>query len=37
MSGFFQPPLDGLADDPFMRDGDDRLIRRRIRSPELPA
>jgi len=28
MSGFFQPPLDGLADDPFMRDGDDRLIRR---------
>jgi hypothetical protein len=28
MSGFYQPPLDGLADDPFMRDGDDRLIRR---------
>ena len=28
MSGYFQPPLDGLADDPFMRDGDDRLIRR---------
>ncbi|MEI9987984.1 MAG: hypothetical protein WDN69_35700 [Aliidongia sp.] len=28
MTGFYQPPLDGLADDPFMRDGDDRLIRR---------
>jgi hypothetical protein len=28
MSSFYQPPLDGLADDPFMRDGDDRLIRR---------
>ena len=28
MSGFYQPPLDGLADDPFMRDGNDRLIRR---------
>jgi hypothetical protein len=28
MPGFYQPPLEGLADDPFMRDGDDRLIRR---------
>lgn len=28
MSGYYQPPLDGLADDPFMRDGNDRLIRR---------
>ena len=28
MSGFYQPPLQGLADDPFMRDGNDRLIRR---------
>jgi hypothetical protein len=28
MPGFYQPPLHGLADDPFMRDGDDRLIRR---------
>jgi hypothetical protein len=28
MADFFQPPLDGSADDPFMRDGEDRLIRR---------
>jgi hypothetical protein len=29
MTRFFQPPLDGpIADDPFMRDGEDRLIRR---------
>jgi hypothetical protein len=28
MSRFFQPPLDGQADDPFMRNGEDRLIRR---------
>jgi hypothetical protein len=28
MSGFYQPPLDGHHDDPFMRDGDNRLIRR---------
>jgi hypothetical protein len=28
MTGFFQPPLHGLAEDPFMRDGDDKLIRR---------
>ena len=28
MTQFFQPPLDGMADDPFMRDGNDRLIRR---------
>lgn len=28
MSGFFQPLLDGKADDPFMRDGNDKLVRR---------
>ena len=28
MSQFFQPPLHGMADDPFMRDGNDKLIRR---------
>ncbi len=28
MTRFFRPPLDGVDDDPFMRDGDDRLIRR---------
>lgn len=28
MSQFYRPPLDGLAEDPFMRDGEDRLIRR---------
>lgn len=28
MSDFYRPPLDGRVDDPFMRDGDDRLIRR---------
>ncbi len=28
MTQFYQPLLDGLADDPFMRDGDDKLIRR---------
>lgn len=28
MSRFYRPPLDGQVDDPFMRDGDDKLIRR---------
>ncbi len=28
MSRFYSPPLDGRQDDPFMRDGEDRLIRR---------
>ena len=28
MSAFYRPPLDGRVDDPFMRDGTDRLIRR---------
>jgi hypothetical protein len=28
VSRFFQPPFDGIADDPFMRDGEERLIRR---------
>ena len=28
MSQFYRPPLDGTEDDPFMRDGDDKLIRR---------
>ena len=28
MTGYYQPPLDGQTDDPFMRDGNDRLIRR---------
>ncbi len=28
MTRFYQPPLDGHEDDPFMRDGENRLIRR---------
>jgi hypothetical protein len=28
MTRFYHPPLDGSSDDPFMRDGEDRLIRR---------
>ena len=29
MPGFYRPPLDGrLEEDPFARDGDDKLIRR---------
>ena len=28
MTGFFRPPLDGREEDPFARDGEDRLIRR---------
>jgi hypothetical protein len=28
MPDFYKPPLDGTEDDPFMRDGDDKLIRR---------
>lgn len=28
MSAFYRPPVDGAIDDPFMRDGNDRLIRR---------
>ena len=28
MTGFYRPPLDGLEEDPFARDGEDRLIRR---------
>lgn len=28
MSRFYRPPLDGTEDDPFMRDGEDKLIRR---------
>jgi len=28
MAGFYRPPLDGLEEDPFARDGEDRLIRR---------
>ena len=28
MSEFYRPPLDGRVDDPFMRDGEDQLIRR---------
>jgi hypothetical protein len=28
MTRFYQPPLTGAHDDPFMRDGEDRLIRR---------
>ena len=28
MSGFYRPPLDGFEEDPFARDGEDRLIRR---------
>ena len=28
MPGFYRPPLDGLEEDPFARDGEDKLIRR---------
>jgi hypothetical protein len=28
MTRFYEPPLHGAHDDPFMRDGEDRLIRR---------
>lgn len=28
MTSFYRPPLDGAEEDPFARDGDDRLIRR---------
>src|SRR5712692_3532714 len=28
MTGFYRPPLDGLEEDPFARDGEDKLIRR---------
>ncbi len=28
MSGFYRPPLDGVEEDPFSRDGDDKLTRR---------
>ncbi|MGC2414966.1 MAG: hypothetical protein WA459_19990 [Stellaceae bacterium] len=28
MTGFYHPPLDGFEEDPFARDGEDRLIRR---------
>jgi hypothetical protein len=28
MPGFYRPPLDGREEDPFARDGDDKLIRR---------
>jgi hypothetical protein len=28
MSQFYEPPLDGQEDDPFMRDGEGKLIRR---------
>jgi hypothetical protein len=28
MSRFYRPPLDGTEEDPFARDGDDKLIRR---------
>jgi hypothetical protein len=28
MSRFYRPPLDGPEEDPFARDGDDKLIRR---------
>ena len=28
MTGFYRPPLTGLEEDPFARDGEDRLIRR---------
>jgi hypothetical protein len=27
MIQFYQPPLDGSEEDPFVRDGDDKLIR----------
>jgi hypothetical protein len=28
MTSFYRPPLDGSEEDPFARDGDDKLIRR---------
>ena len=28
MPSFYRPPLDGMEEDPFARDGEDRLIRR---------
>jgi hypothetical protein len=28
MSRFYRPPLDGTEEDPFARDGDDKLVRR---------
>ena len=28
MPNFYRPPLDGNEEDPFARDGDDKLIRR---------
>jgi hypothetical protein len=28
MNRFYHPPLDGLEEDPFARDGEDKLIRR---------
>jgi hypothetical protein len=28
MPQFYRPPLDGLEEDPFARDGDDKLTRR---------
>jgi hypothetical protein len=28
MPGFYRPPLDGREEDPFARDGEDKLIRR---------
>lgn len=28
MAQFYRPPLDGSEEDPFARDGDDKLIRR---------
>jgi hypothetical protein len=28
MTGFYRPPLGGFEENPFARDGDDRLIRR---------
>jgi hypothetical protein len=42
MTQFYQPPLDGREEDPFVRDGDDKLIRRsywldRSQRPVPPA
>jgi hypothetical protein len=28
MTDFYRPPLDDMEEDPFVRDGDDKLIRR---------
>ena len=28
MSQFYQPPLDGREEDPFVRDGENKLVRR---------